>query len=182
MKHVGDLEMVGFEGGEGSGKEEDGKDVITGGAGEDELRDVFRSAVFFFNEIDHAGDDNGRGRGAEDSAHYRGFHGSDGKEAGGKEKEGSELKGGREKGHENGRASYFFEVGEIDGEARFDEDDDKGHLPKVGGDGKERGGEEIKHVGPQKKSGNHHADDAREFQSVTEGGQSEAEKKYKSKG
>lgn len=115
--------------GEG-GKEDDDKDIIAGGSGENELGNAFPGTPALLHQADHPGHHHCRGHSPQHGAHDGGFQLGDAQQHGSKQDIGQDLKTGGQEGHEHRRTSHPAQVAEIQRKPRLDENDDECHLPQ----------------------------------------------------
>ena len=98
------------------------------------------------------------------------------------QKETQYLTAGRHKGHENSRSAHPPQIVQIQGQSGLEQNDDQGHLPQIGGDGKNGLIQQIQSIGAQQDAGCQHADDTGQPQLLADSRHGKTRQKDKSKG
>ena len=151
------------------GKEDDDKDIITGGPGQNHLGDALLGAVPRLHQLHHPGHHHRRGHRPQHGAHDGGLHDVDPQQVGGHQHIAQNLKAGGDKGHHHRRTAHLFQVGQVERQARFQQDDDKGHLAQFRRDGQNGRVQPIEHIGAHHNAGDEHTDDAGQLELLDDG-------------
>ena len=163
------------------GKEHDDKDVVAGGAGHHHLGDALFCAPALLHQAHHAGHHHRRRNRRHHRAHHRRFGQRKAQQHRSQQHIGRDFKAGGHKAHHHRRAAHLFQVRQIQRKARFEQDDDKGHLPQIGADGEDGIIQHIQRARPQHNAHRQHADDAGQVQLLAEGRRRETRQKHERK-
>ena len=139
-------------------------------------------AVPRLHEVHHPGHHHRRGHRTQHGPHDGGLHDRDPQQPGGQEHIAQNLKAGGDKGHHHRRPAHLFQVGQVEGQPRFEQDDDEGHLPQVRGDGQNGRVQPVQHVGAHHNAGDEHPDDAGQLELLDDGGHSQTHQKNQRQG
>ena len=152
------------------GKQHNDEDVIAGGACHNQLGDALVRAVPALHQLNHAGDHHRRGHGCQHGSHHGSLCPGDAQHQRGQQHKSQNFAAGGHPGHKHGGTAHFFQVGQVQGKPRFQQDDNQRHLAQVGGDGQNGGVQQVQHIGPQNDACHQHADDPGQLQPLADGG------------
>ena len=156
-------------GGKG-GKQHNHIDIIARCPGQNELGHAFFHPVAAFHQLHHSGNHNRGGDGPEHRAQHCRFDPRKTEQGGGKQDAGEDFARCGDKGHQHSRTAHPLEIGEVEGKAGLEQDDDQSHLTQVGGDGEDRRIEQIECVRAEYNPHGQHPEDPGNVQDLTESG------------
>ena len=105
-------------------KQHDYINIITGSTCQNHLRDTLFCSVMHFHQLNHPRNHNRRRNSGKHCTHHCRFNSGNAKQIRCKQEESKQLKACRYKCHHNGRSSHLFQVCQIQGQPRLNQNND----------------------------------------------------------
>ena len=150
------------------GEDDDGKDVVQGGAGQDEGGNALLGPFALLHEINHHGDHHRRGDRADNGPQHGGLQPGKLEQVHRRQAHRGDLAGGGDEAHEQGRAGGAVQGLPAQGEAGPEQDDNEGDFAEIRRDRHHFRAQQPQDMGPHQDAHQEHAHQARHFQAAEE--------------
>lgn len=111
------------------------------------------------HQLHHPGHHHRRGHRRQHGPHDGGFHPADAQNDRSQQDKGQDLTAGGHTAEHGRRAAHCPQLGEVQGQARLQQNDDEGDLPQVGGHRQQVRVQSVQGAGTQQDARQQHADD-----------------------